>query len=116
MGFYEGMLWGDVPEAFRDEMQRHEYDFRRFGGESNDDVRARVQATLEILGRDYGGKTVVCVTPSCWLHELISIANLKGIIEDGWTNRQAIYETSIEFDGTLVSVNPIQLLAKVSEA
>lgn len=113
MGYYEGMLWEDVPAKYRDEMQKHNYDFRAFGGESNADVRARVQATLETLGADYPGKKVVCVTHAGWLHELIAIAGQTGVIEDGWTSRQAIYEVAINPTGVIASIVPIRLMAGV---
>ena len=115
MGYYEGMLWEDVPAAYREEMQKHEYDFRPFGGESNDDVRARVQATLKLLGKEYGGKKVVCVTHAGWLHELVAVAGKSESIEDGWTHRQCIYEVTIYPDGAIDSILPIQLVASVPE-
>src|SRR5688500_8553360 len=37
MGFYEGMLWQEVPNDFKELRGRSNYDFRTFGGENDVD-------------------------------------------------------------------------------
>lgn len=111
MGYYEGMLWEQVPEAFREEMSRDEYDFRKFGGENNEDVRERARAALRMLAQQYNGQKVLCVTHAGWLRELVRIADREGVLPDGWTNRQAIYEAGIGPTGQLQYFHPIKIEA-----
>lgn len=113
MGYYEGMLWDEVPEAFRQEMSRDEYDFRKFGGENNQDVRERVRATLRTLAVQYDGQKVVCVTHAGWLRELVNLADTQGVVADGWTKRQAIYEAGIGVGGAFRYFHPINIEAQI---
>lgn len=116
MGYYEGMLWDEVPEAFRAEMSRDEYNFRRFGGENNEDVRERVRATLRTLAIQYDGKRVVCVTHAGWLRELVQLADTQGVVPDGWTHRQAIYEAGLGANGTFKYFHPTNIEARIRAA
>jgi len=115
MGYYEGMLWEQVPKEFQEELNRDEYDFRKFGGENNEDVRERVRATLRILAQQYNGRKVVCVTHAGWLKELVNVAGQSGVMPDGWSNRQSIYEAGVGPTGALQYFHPIHIQASVTK-
>ncbi|MFH1354463.1 MAG: histidine phosphatase family protein [bacterium] len=112
MGFYEGMLWSKVPAEFQEQMGKSDYDFRRFGGENNEDVRQRVKEALRQISQRYPNMRIVCVTHSGWLRQLVQLADTAGILPDGWTNRTAIYEGGLGPIGQLQYFHPINIEAK----
>lgn len=114
MGYYEGMLERDVPESFRRELESHNYDFRKFGGENSDDVRERVRLTLKMLNTDYKQSRVACITHAEWLHQLVYLADEDGIFNDDWSNREAIYSADIGPEGTLERFDTILIEAGIN--
>jgi broad specificity phosphatase PhoE len=113
MGFYEGMLWSEVPPSFREERDKSDYDFRKFGGENNEDVRERVKAMLRQLAQRYSQKRVCCITHAGWLSQLVKLAGTEGVLSDGWSKRTAIYEAGIGPVGQLQYFHPIILGAQL---
>ncbi len=113
MGFYEGLLWSEVPEEFRAQRGKSNYDFRKFGGENEEDVRTRVKEELRQISQSYPNMRVVCVTHAGWLRQLVQIADKTGILTDTWTNRTAIYEGGLGPIGQLQYFHPISIKAGV---
>jgi broad specificity phosphatase PhoE len=109
MGFYEGMLWSEVPEQFREQRGKNNYDFRSFGGENEIDVHARVEAALWEFARRYPNMRVCCVTHSGWLNQLVSLADNVGVLPDQWSNRSAIYEAGLGPVGQLRYFHPLEI-------
>lgn len=112
MGLYEGMLWSEVPADFQEQRGQSNYDFRRFGGENEEDVRKRVQEALRQISQRYPDTRIVCITHSGWLRQLVQLADKAGILPDGWTNRTAIYEGGLGPIGQLQYFHPINIKAK----
>lgn len=115
MGFYEGMLWEDVPEAFSEQRGLNFYNFRPFGGESNEDVRGRVRTFLQHLPRQYPNSRVCCITHAGWIAQLVVLADMEGVLPDGWSNRTAIYVADVGLDGKLVNFHPIAIEAELPD-
>jgi broad specificity phosphatase PhoE len=113
MGFYEGMLWSEVPMEFKEQQKKAHYDFRKYGGENEEDVRKRVREALRKIGKEYPNSRVACVTHAGWLRQLGQLDNQEGVLPDGWTNRTAIYEGSLDSEGKLYSFRPIDIEAGV---
>jgi broad specificity phosphatase PhoE len=114
MGFYEGLLWNEVPEAFRTQFSKErDYDFRQFGGENEEDVRARVSEALRRFAQQYPGMRICCVTHAGWIKVLVGLADKAGILSDGWSDRTAIYEGGIGPIGQLLYFHPIALEAQL---
>ncbi|HBE90846.1 MAG: hypothetical protein A3E37_03645 [Candidatus Andersenbacteria bacterium RIFCSPHIGHO2_12_FULL_46_9] len=114
MGFYEGMLWTEVPPDFREQRNRQDYDFRRFGGENEEDVQQRVHEALRQISQQYPNSRIACVTHAGWLRQIVRLADEEGILSDGWTNRTAIYETGLGPIGQLQYFHPINIEAKIA--
>jgi len=115
MGYYEGMLWHEVPKAFQEQRGQELYNFRQFGGESNDDVLMRVKSFLRHVALQYPNLHVCCVTHAGWLRQLVQVASQSDVFTDGWTNRTAIYETGIGPVGELKYFHPIKIQAELPE-
>ncbi|MEX1112829.1 MAG: histidine phosphatase family protein [Candidatus Andersenbacteria bacterium] len=115
MGFYEGMLWTEVPIQFQQQRGQQVYDFRRFGGENDDDVRNRVRETLRRFAQQYPNNRICCVTHSGWIKQLVLMADQEGVLPDGWSNRTAIYEAGIGPIGQLQYFHPINIEAQLPE-
>lgn len=113
MGFYEGMLWAEVPAQFQAQRGQSNYDFRQFGGESNEDVAGRVAETLRQFAQRYPNERIACVTHAGWLAQLVVLADKQGILPDSWSNRTAIYEAGLGPIGQLKYFHPIALEAKL---
>ena len=111
MGFYEGMLWSEVPAEFREELGKSNYNFRKFGGENEEDVRQRVKEALRQISQRYPDTRIVCITHSGWLRQLVKLADTAGILPDTWTNRTAIYEGGLGPIGQLLYFHPIDIEA-----
>lgn len=109
MGFYEGMLWNEVPAEFQEQRGQSSYDFRQFGGENDADVQSRVRETLRRLALEYPGQRLACITHAGWIRQLVLIADKEGMLPDGWTNRTAIYEAGIGPIGQLQYFHPIAI-------
>lgn len=114
MGFYEGMLWADVPPAFREQRGLSAYNFRTFGGENDEDVAERVKAALREFARRYPNMRIACVTHAGWLNQLVRIADSQGVLPNQWDNRTAIYEAGLGPVGQLLYFHPINIIAKVN--
>lgn len=113
MGFYEGMLWSEVPTDFKKQRNKADFDFRKYGGENEEDVQKRVRAALRQIAHEYPNLKVACVTHAGWLRQLVQLANEEGTLSDGWTDRTAIYEGSLGPIGQLHSFYPIDIEASV---
>ncbi len=113
MGFYEGMLWQEVPNDFRELRGKKEYDFRTFGGENGSDVRARVQQALREFAIRYPQLRIACVTHAGWLEQLVAIADQAGILQNQWDDRSAIYEAGIGPVGQLKYFHALNIEAGV---
>lgn len=113
MGFYEGMLWADVPPAFQEQRGQSTYNFRTFGGENDIDVADRVRAALQEFARRYPNMRIACVTHAGWLNQLVRIADSQGVLPNQWTNRTAIYESGLGPVGQLSYFHPVNIVAKV---
>jgi len=113
MGFYEGMLWSEVPQDFREQRRRSAYNFRSFGGENARDVRQRVEYALRKFAVRYPNQRICCVTHAGWIKELVRIADNQGILPDQWSDRSAIYEAGIGPIGQLQYFHPIDIEANV---
>ena len=113
MGFYEGMLWSEVPIEFKKQQKKPNYNFRKYGGENEEDVQKRVREALRQIAQEYPNSKIVCVTHAGWLRQLVQVANQEGSTSDGWTNRTAIYEGSISPMGQIHSFSPIEIEADV---
>lgn len=113
MGFYEGLLWTEVPETFRAQRNQRNYDFRQFGGENEEDVTARVVEALRRFAQQYSNMRICCVTHAGWLGALVSLADKGGILADGWSDRTAIYEAGVGPIGQLMYFHPIQIEAEL---
>jgi broad specificity phosphatase PhoE len=114
MGFYEGMLWAEVPAEFQEQRGQSNYDFRKFGGENDSDVQYRVREMLRRLAQEYPNQRVACITHAGWIRQLVSIADKEGMLPDGWSNRTAIYEGGIGPIGQLQYFHPITIEAQLS--
>lgn len=113
MGFYEGMLWSEVPAAFQEQRGKDIYDFRQFGGENNSDVHERVRYALREFALRYPNRHICCVTHAGWLSELVRLADEMGIVPDQWSDRTAIYEAGIGPVGQLQYFHPVKIEATV---
>lgn len=113
MGFYEGMLWAEVPPEFKEQRNQAKYDFRKFGGENDEDVANRVATALRKLAQQYLNQRVCCVTHAGWLKQLVLLADQKGVLPDGWTHRTAIYEAGLGPIGQLQYFHPIAIEAEL---
>ncbi len=113
MGYYEGMLWEDVPTAFQAQRQSDEYDFRSFGGEHVDDVRQRVRYTLAECGRRYPHHAIGCITHAGWLQQLVWLARATHPVGDHWSDRTGVYQAEVNREGTLVNLQAIPIEARV---
>ncbi|MEX0649667.1 MAG: histidine phosphatase family protein [Candidatus Andersenbacteria bacterium] len=115
MGFYEGMLWTEVPPQFQQQRGQQVYDFRRFGGENDDDVRGRVRETLRRFTQQYPNQRICFVTHAGWIKQLVLMADQEGVLPDGWTNRSAIYEAGVGPVGQLQYFHPITIAAELPD-
>lgn len=115
MGFYEGMLWSEVPQILRDQRGQEVYDFRKFGGENDDDVRSRVAETLRRFAQQYAGNRICLITHAGWLKQLVLMADREGVLPDGWTDRTAIYEAGVGAIGQLQYFHPINIEAELPD-
>jgi broad specificity phosphatase PhoE len=113
MGYYEGMLWKDVPPAFQEQRGKVDYDFRSFGGENDTDVKDRVRYALRELALRYPNAHICCVTHAGWLKQLVQIADTAGVIPDQWSNRSAIYEVGLGPLGQLRYLRSMNIEAQV---
>src|SRR3989344_143609 len=111
MGFYEGLLWAEVPQEFQQQRAQTSFDFRQFGGENDTDVQFRVREMLRRLAQQYPNSRVACVTHSGWIRQLVFIADKEGMLPDGWSNRSAIYEAGVGPIGQLQYFHPISIEA-----
>lgn len=109
MGFYEGMLWTDVPSEFQEQRGQSSFDFRQFGGENEADVQYRVRELLRRLAQQYPNQRLACVTHAGWIRQLVTIADKEGMLSDTWSNRTAIYEAGIGPIGQLQYFHPINI-------
>ncbi len=114
MGFYEGMLWQEVPNDFQELRGRSEYDFRTFGGENDSDVRLRVQRALREFAVRYPNLRIACVTHAGWLKQLVAIADQAGVLQNQWDDRTAIYEAGIGPIGQLKYFHALDIKASVN--
>lgn len=115
MGFYEGMLWSEVPPEFQEQRGQSTYDFRQFGGENEADVQGRVRETLRRLAQEYPNQRLACITHAGWIRQLVTMADKEGMLPDGWTNRTALYEAGIGTIGQLQYFHPIVIETQVIE-
>ncbi len=115
MGFYEGMLWAEVPAEFQEQRGQTTYDFRKFGGENESDVQFRVREMLRRLAQQYPNQRVACVTHAGWIRQLVFIADQEGMLPDTWSNRTAIYEAGVGPIGQLQYFHPINIEAQLPE-
>lgn len=115
MGFYEGMIWEEVPAAFQDQRGQDLYNFRQFGGENNEDVLQRVQSFLQHTALQYPHQHVCCVTHAGWLKQLAALAQSEAVASDGWTMRTAIYEAGLGPVGKLSYFHPIPIKAELPD-
>lgn len=113
MGYYEGMLWSEVPAEFQMQRGRTNYDFRSFGGENDEDVQRRVIEMLRRLGLEYSAERVACITHAGWMQQLVLLADKEGILPNGWSDRTAIYEAGISPVGKLQYFHPITIEAEI---
>lgn len=116
MGFYEGMLWSEVPPEFQVQRSQSRYDFRKFGGESNEDVYKRVLRTIQQLAQYYPNRFVCCITHAGWIEQLIQVAHAEGISPDDVANRTAIYEVELTPSAQLQYFRSINLKAQLPES
>ena len=114
MGFYEGMLWSEVPPEFHAQLRKSDYDFRKFGGENEEDVRERVKEALRRFSQRYPNMRIACITHAGWLRQLVQLADKEGVLPDGWTKRTAIYESGLGPIGQLKYFHPIKIQATIS--
>ena len=115
MGYYEGMLWSEVPAEFQEKRGQSSYDFRRFGGENSSDVKDRVKQFLRKIAQQYPSRRLACITHAGWLKQLVEIADTEGMLPDGWTNRTAIYEGGVGPTGQLQYFHPVNIEAELPE-
>lgn len=115
MGFYEGMLWKDVPPEFQAQRRAMSFDFRKFGGENDEDVRLRVVSVLRRFAQEFPNQKICCVTHAGWIRQLVGMADKVGVLEDGWTKREAIYEAGLGPIGQMQYFHPINLTAVLPE-
>jgi len=113
MGFYEGMLWQEVPNDFQALRGKKEYDFRTFGGENGSDVRARVQRALREFATRYPQMRIACVTHAGWLEQLVAMADQAGVLQNQWDDRSAIYEAGLGPVGQLKYFHALDIQALV---
>lgn len=115
MGFYEGMLWREVPVIFQAQRGLSHYDFRQFGGENDDDVQSRVRESLRQFAQRYPVGRIGCITHAGWLQQLVALADKQGILPDNWRDRTAIYEGGLGPIGQLQYFHPIHLEAALAD-
>lgn len=115
MGYYEGMLWSEVPAVFAAQRGQSHFDFRPFGGESDEDVAQRVREGLRQFATRYPAERLCCVTHAGWLQQLVALADAHGILPDTWSNRTAIYEGGVGPIGQLTYFHPITIEAQVQD-
>jgi broad specificity phosphatase PhoE len=113
MGFYEGLRWDEVPALVQEQRQKQGYNFRLFGGESQEDVRERVRFALRELAQRYPNQCVCCVSHAAWLWELVSLAPQPSAVPDRWTQRTGIYEATLGNKGQLESLQLLPIVASV---
>lgn len=113
MGFYEGMLWQEVPNDFKELRGRSDYDFRNFGGENNTDVQNRVRAMLREFALRYPQLRIACVTHAGWLEALVYLADKAGVLTNQWSDRSAIWEAGVGSVGQLRYFHALNIEAKV---
>lgn len=113
MGFYEGMLWQEVPTDFREMRGRDKYDFRMFGGENDADVQNRVTRMLREFALRYPSLRIACVTHSGWLEQLVVLADKAGVLSNQWSDRSAIYEAGVGSVGKLQYFHALNIEASV---
>lgn len=113
MGFYEGMLWQEVPNDYRELRGRSNYDFRTFGGENDLDVLGRVKAMLREFSLRYPTLRIACVTHAGWLEQLVALADKAGVLANQWSNRSAIYEAGVGSMGKLQYFHALNIEASV---
>jgi broad specificity phosphatase PhoE len=113
MGFYEGMLWSEVPAGFREQRGKETFDFRTFGGENSSDVQQRVRYALREFAVRYPNARIACVTHAGWLQQLVLIADAEGILPDQWSDRSAIYEGGLGPVGQLRYFHPVSIEAQL---
>ncbi len=113
MGSLEGGKWSEVEPAVH--LQRHtrSYDFRPWGGECDDDVRARVAAALWYFIENDQHERLCVITHAGWLHQLAYLAPHAHRLPTGWMNRTAIYEAHISPVGHVESFTPLPLHASL---
>lgn len=109
MGYYEGMLWRDVPEEFQKQRGQTTFDFRKFGGESDEDMKNRVMEVLRRFASQYPDARIACVTHAGWIQQLVMLADKQGVLPDGWSSRTAIYETGLSPIGQFQYFHPINI-------
>lgn len=95
LGFYEGMLWQEVPNDFQQLRGKSTYDFRTFGGENDGDVKVRVKKALREFSLRYAQLRLACVTHAGWIEQLVLIADTEGVLRNQWDDRTAIYEAGV---------------------
>jgi hypothetical protein len=61
------------------------------------------------LALQYPAQRVACVTHAGWIQQLVAVADSQGILPDGWTGRNAIYEGGISPAGKLQYFHPIAI-------
>ena len=116
MGQYEGKLWKDIPQLLQNKRRKYIYDFRSYGGESDEEVKKRVRTLLRYLAEKYTNECICCVTHAGWLQQLGQVAREEGISPidpDSWINRSAIYEASLDNGGCLQYLYSIPIEAKL---
>lgn len=114
LGSLEGKCWHELPPALASQRDNSTYDFRPFGGENDADVLMRVKATLHYLSQHYPDQTTIaCITHGGWIQQLIRLAGQSGVLPDGWSNRTALYKSTITNDGHLSAFSPILIKAKL---
>jgi broad specificity phosphatase PhoE len=114
MGFYEGMLWEEVPSDFQELRGKSTYDFRTFGGENDNDVKSRVKKALREFALRYAQLRLVCVTHSGWFEQLVLIADTAGVLSNQWDDRTAIYEVGVGPVGQLQYFHSRSIKASVT--
>ncbi len=113
MGFYEGMLWQEVPGDFRELRGRTNYDFRTFGGENDVDVQNRVKNMLREFSLRYPQLRIACVTHAGWLEQLVLLADKTGVLSNQWSDRSAIYEAGVGSVGKLQYFHALNIEASI---
>ncbi len=113
LGFYEGMLWDEVPAEFRELRGRSNYDFRTFGGENDVDVQNRVKTMLREFSLCYPQLRIACVTHAGWLEQLVLLADKAGVLSNQWSDRSAVYEAGVGSVGKLQYFHALSIEAVV---